>query len=325
MNRRIRIVTLACLLVGGLAFSVTWAVRSPPGPAADSASPLAQWLALSPAQVERIGQLDPGYRDEAAELADTLHQHRQTLAELLEDSDATDMQILEQVELVISAHNALERRVAEHLMAMRHELEPDQRQRLGRHAAGEVRRGMGQRWRDGQGRGMGRGRGPGQADDDRPRHGQQRLHDDASRAPGRMGPGGGGRMRETIDFLFAHHESIDRQVEDLPDGVLTTTTSEDASVVDALRLHVRQMKDRLASGQPMRRGDPLFRELFEHHARVNMHIEDVPGGVRVRQTSKDPQVVLLIRQHARVVSEFVKIGPEREHRPSPMPEGYQRR
>ncbi|MFA9480255.1 hypothetical protein ACERK3_18435 [Phycisphaerales bacterium AB-hyl4] len=86
------------------------------------------------------------------------------------------------------------------------------------------------------------------------------------------------------------------------------------------------MKDRLASGQPMRRGDPLFRELFEHHARVNMQIEDVPGGVRVRQTSDAPQIVLLIRQHAHAaVSEFVEIGPDRERRPTPLPESYQRR
>ena len=329
MKRSVPIVILACLLVGGLAFAATWLVRaqaSSTAPAADATSPLAEWLTLTIEQRERIGQLDPRYREVAAELAEVLHQDRQALAELLESDEATDMQILEQVERVIDAHNALERRVAEHLVTMRHALEPEQRQRLGRHAADEVRRGMGQRWRDGQGQGLGRGggagRGMGRTDDQRPRYGQRRMDDDRPRADAMRG---GGRVRQAIDELFAQHDRIDRHVEDLPDGVLTTTTSDDAEVAEALRLHVRQMKERLATGQPMRRGDPLFRALFEHHHLVDMHIEDVPGGVRVRQTSEDPQVVLLIRQHARVVSEFVEIGPEREHRPTPLPEGYRRR
>lgn len=105
-------------------------------------------------------------------------------------------------------------------------------------------------------------------------------------------------------------------------GVETVTTSKDAKVTETIRRHVRQMKQRVASGQPMRRFDPLFVELFKHYDKIEMRIQDVPGGVKVIETSKDPRVVLLIRQHAKVVSEFVARGFDRAHQASPLPKGY---
>jgi hypothetical protein len=48
------------------------------------------------------------------------------------------------------------------------------------------------------------------------------------------------------------------------------------------------------------------------------------GGVRVTETSEDPRVTALIRQHAtRGVSEFVQGGFERARRTTPLPEGYE--
>lgn len=72
--------------------------------------------------------------------------------------------------------------------------------------------------------------------------------------------------------------------------------------------------------------DPLFREIFQHHEKIEMQVEDVPGGVRVRETSDVPQVGALIRQHARrAVSEFVDRGMERAMRPTPLPPGCEAR
>lgn len=137
--------------------------------------------------------------------------------------------------------------------------------------------------------------------------------------------GGMGRGRDahhdTIHALLTDHEAIERRVVDRPDGVETWTESADPEVATRIRLHVRQMNDRLASGRPMRRWDPLFAAIFEHADAISMEIEDTPRGVRVIETSDDPEVVALIRQHAhRAVSEFVERGMDRAHEPTPLPD-----
>lgn len=140
---------------------------------------------------------------------------------------------------------------------------------------------------------------------------------------GRMGGGmeGRGEAHNTIHALLSDHSAIERRVEDIPNGVKTWTTSEDPEVATLIRQHVRQMDARLESGQPMRRWDPLFAAIFENADAIEMTIEDVPGGVYVIETSEDPEVVRLIRQHAhRAVSEFVERGMERAHEPTPLPE-----
>lgn len=131
------------------------------------------------------------------------------------------------------------------------------------------------------------------------------------------------RDMRVIHRLLVNHEKIERQVEEIPGGIRAVTTSRDPEVADQIRIHVSQMKERLEQGQPIRMMDPLFRELFRHHDKINLQVEHIPGGVRVTETSKDPQVTLLIRQHAtRAVSEFVDGGMRRAMQPTPLPEGY---
>jgi hypothetical protein len=131
------------------------------------------------------------------------------------------------------------------------------------------------------------------------------------------------RDMQAIHGLLLNHRKIQREVEDTPGGVQTVTRSEDPEVTELIRTHVRQMKQRLETGQAIRMMDPVFREIFKNHEKIRMHIEDIPGGVRVTEQSDDPQVVLLIRQHAcRAVSEFVTGGMQRAMQPTPLPEGY---
>ncbi len=142
------------------------------------------------------------------------------------------------------------------------------------------------------------------------------------------GAAGGGpemmRDMRTIRQLLTQHEKIERYLWEIPGGVRAVTTSEDPQVAQAIRTHVRQMKERLEQGQPIRMMDPLFRELFRHHEKINIQVEEVPGGVRVTETSQDPQVTALIRQHAnRAVSEFVERGMPRAMEPTPLPPGYE--
>lgn len=128
----------------------------------------------------------------------------------------------------------------------------------------------------------------------------------------------------TIHELLVQHEKINRTVEDLENGVKTRTTSQDPEVAASIRKHVRQMKERMEAGKPIRQMDPLFKELFEHADKIELQIEDIDDGVIVTETSKDPQVVKLIRQHARrAVNEFAAHGMKRAMQPTPLPEGYE--
>jgi len=139
------------------------------------------------------------------------------------------------------------------------------------------------------------------------------------------GPNGIAEARDVFHELLAKHDKIKRTVEDIPGGVRTVTTSDDPEIAGLIRLHVRQMAARYEAGMPVRKWDPLFVELLKHFDKITMTMEDVPGGLRVIETSDDPQVALLIRQHAhRGVSEFVERGFDRAHEASPLPEGYEK-
>jgi hypothetical protein len=148
----------------------------------------------------------------------------------------------------------------------------------------------------------------------------------AGRGPGKgagKGRGAGMAHHENIHGLLDRHAGIERKVKEIKGGVVTITTSDDPETAKMIREHVRQMKQRVESGHGMRWWDPLFAEIFEHHDKIVMEIEDVPGGVKVRETSDDPQVAALIRQHAvRGVNEFVAEGRARACQPTPLPEGY---
>jgi hypothetical protein len=123
-----------------------------------------------------------------------------------------------------------------------------------------------------------------------------------------------------IHTLLDNHLQIRRDVQEIPGGVLTTTTSDNENVTRMIRSHVRQMKERIEQGLPIRLWDPLFAELFRHYDRIHTQVEDIDGGVKVTQTSDDPGVTRLIRQHAtRGVSEFVSKGWSRVHQPTPLP------
>jgi hypothetical protein len=128
-----------------------------------------------------------------------------------------------------------------------------------------------------------------------------------------------------IHALLRNHEKVRREVANIPGGVRTVTTSSDPAIAESIRTHAHQMKNRIEEGRSIRHMDPLFREIFEHHEKIEMQIEEVPDGIRVTETSDDPQVTLLIRQHARrAVSEFVEKGMQRAMQPTPLPEAYRR-
>lgn len=166
------------------------------------------------------------------------------------------------------------------------------------------------------GRGNGNGKGMGQGR----MHGRGAGQGEGMRRG--MGPGPS-EHHETIHQLMADHKAITREIKEVPHGIQTVTTSKDPAVAKKIVEHTYQMKERLESGQPIRMFDPLFQEIFKHHDRIAMKIEEIEGGVRVTETSTDPKVTALIRQHAKVVSEFTAEGMSRMHEASELPEGWE--
>lgn len=139
--------------------------------------------------------------------------------------------------------------------------------------------------------------------------------------PGR-GPGRGGAMaadRDVFHYLLTNHESITRTVKNLKNGVETVTESDKKEVVVKIQEHAAAMHKRVKAGSGIRLHDPLFAEIFKHYDKIDMAVEKTERGVKVTETSKDPEVVKLIQAHAEVVSKFVKGGFDEAHKDHPVP------
>ncbi|MGE0478963.1 MAG: hypothetical protein AB7Q17_00700 [Phycisphaerae bacterium] len=170
------VVVPLCVLAG---FSATyaWQAQRAVPHAANPADVLGGWLQLLPDEVARLQSVDPSFAVDRTNLERDLATERDRLARLFERPTATDEAVLEQVERTIAVHDALERRVARYLLAVRPHLSDEQRSRLFERCARAVRDAGGWRWRHGQpaidasergmdrgpggGRGFGRGRGGG--------------------------------------------------------------------------------------------------------------------------------------------------------------------
>jgi len=156
------LVLAAFAAVGGFVATQAWQ----PVPAASSpatppcAVPCSQgtcckalvgWLNLTREQTERLAGIDSAFTEESRRLEDALFAEREKLAALFESAEADDETIQQQVEKVIAAGNALERRVAAHLLALRPHLNDDQRTRLYQRCAKGIREAGGcQRWQQWQ-------------------------------------------------------------------------------------------------------------------------------------------------------------------------------
>lgn len=138
------------------------------------------------------------------------------------------------------------------------------------------------------------------------------------------GQRGGMAVMPNAHALIAAHESIVRTFEEIPGGIRSTTTTEDAEVLPILRQHVREMYAHLDAGGHVRRGDPLFRELAAVQDFINVEVKDINNGIEVVSTSENEQVARLIRMHAAKVSDFVARGPAAMREHTPLPADYVR-
>ncbi len=152
----------------------------------------------------------------------------------------------------------------------------------------------------GPGRGMGRGRGM-------------------------MGRGLGSGMRgdmTTIHAMFDNRDKIKRTVKDLPNGAEAITESDDAEIVALVRQHVPAMESRVVGNEPLppMTFHPVFVELIKHADDYTLNYEETAKGIKATYQADDPFVVMLVQEHAKLVSRFIKNGMEEIHKPYTLPE-----
>ena len=166
MKLRTPLIALTLLTMALISFVVTVAARAKPArPAAEGQwDALMEWLHVPAAQRSQILEHDPQFAQDLRSLRQELATRRGELAKALEDAGAADLEIRQRSEAVSTANVALERRVTDHLLAIRHHLSSDQQKTLFGLCAEGVREGCGWRWRSGQSActqpvGPGRGQG----------------------------------------------------------------------------------------------------------------------------------------------------------------------
>jgi len=137
--------------------------------------------------------------------------------------------------------------------------------------------------------------------------------------PGNMGDKDHMVDMDTIHALFDNVKSIKRTVRKRPDGFESITESNDPKVVTMLQGHVVAMKSRLEKRMLIRKGDPLFRALFENADKITVEVKMTPNGIRVIEMSKDPYVINLLHLHSEAVTGFVKDGPSGMAKMHPVP------
>jgi intracellular sulfur oxidation DsrE/DsrF family protein len=144
------------------------------------------------------------------------------------------------------------------------------------------------------GRGMGRGRGA---------------------MPGMQGD------MTTLHAMFADRDKIKRIVTNLPDGAEAVTESEDEMIANLLKEHVPAMEDRVLGNKPLppMTFHPIFIELINHAKDYTLTYEETDKGVKVKYQSNDPFVIMLVQEHAKLVSRFLTNGMEEIHAPYTLP------
>ena len=124
---------------------------------------------------------------------------------------------------------------------------------------------------------------------------------------GMMGDATAADMSTYMD-LFARHTDIRRTVQSIPGGVRTITESDAPELVAQLQAHVASMYDHLSRGAEVRCMSKTLPTLFRNASGYRRRLTTTPKGVVVTETSADPRLARIIREHAHEVTGFVRDG-----------------
>ena len=125
----------------------------------------------------------------------------------------------------------------------------------------------------------------------------------------------------TLHAMFADRDKIKRTIKNLADGAEAITESDDEAIAKMLKEHVPAMEDRVLGNNPLppMTFHPIFVELIKHAEDYTLTYEETDKGMKVKYESDDPYVVMLVQEHAKLVSRFIKNGMEEIHTPYELP------
>jgi hypothetical protein len=131
-------------------------------------------------------------------------------------------------------------------------------------------------------------------------------------------PGTHAYDRDVWQTLLYHHDKIRREVKRLPNGLAAVTESDDPAIATLIKDHTLAMKDRMESGARVRTWDPVFRELFDRHAKVKLEVVLTEKGVSIVETTDDPETLRLLKSHSAGVTDMVREGGRASQRETPF-------
>ena len=151
------------------------------------------------------------------------------------------------------------------------------------------------------GHGMGMGHG----------HGQ---HDEFT-MPGLRGEDATETESAEMAIMFRNFQTLERTVENLPNGIRTVTSSSDPETMDALVSHVTGMIQRVEEGRDPKVfiQSPTLDIFFQKGEGLVNEIEVNDNGIVVTQTSDDPELVAALQTHAAEVTDMANRGMQAVH------------
>lgn len=146
-------------------------------------------------------------------------------------------------------------------------------------------------------------------------HGSDGTGHDEVLMPGLRGEDATIEESAEMAVMFRNFQSIDRTVENLPNGIRTVTTSSDPDTMAALVSHVTGMIQRVEEGRDPKVfiQSPTLDIFFQKGDGIETEIEVTDDGIVVTQTSADPELVAALQTHAAEVTDMADRGMRAVH------------
>jgi hypothetical protein len=139
-------------------------------------------------------------------------------------------------------------------------------------------------------------------------------HDEVN-MPGLQGKDTTENEVDDLKTIFKNHKQITRTVENISNGITTTTETTDDKLRDALVRHVVAMVARLEEKRDPKIiiQSPTLDKLFAESDAIQTNITMTELGIVVTQTSTNPIVAKTLQTHAAEVSDMARRGMEAVH------------
>lgn len=146
-------------------------------------------------------------------------------------------------------------------------------------------------------------------------HGADGTGHDIVNMPGLRGVDATAEESTELAVMFRNFELIEREVENLPNGIRTRTFSADEDVMNTLVSHVIGMIDRVDAGRDPKImiQSPTLDIFFARPEAITTEIDVTDTGIIVTQISDDPEVVAALQTHAAEVTAMADRGMDAVH------------